>query len=83
MHPQLAAHLENLGLVFFLGGFEDSNTVVLKQALAIRRAMLADDNPAIGRFEGKTFDPAAWKPRVPTAAFLRARADDSFVKQLE
>jgi hypothetical protein len=36
------------------------------------------DNPAIGRFEGTGFDPAGWKPRVPTAAFLRARADDSF-----
>ena len=36
------------------------------------------DNPAIGRFEGTDFDPPAWKPRVPTAAFLRARADDTF-----
>ncbi|MGE3841146.1 MAG: hypothetical protein AB7I50_06125 [Vicinamibacterales bacterium] len=34
--------------------------------------------PAIGRFEGDAFDPEAWKPRVPTAAFLRARADDDF-----
>ena len=33
---------------------------------------------AIGRFEGKAFDPVAWKPRVPTAAFLNARADDNF-----
>ena len=36
------------------------------------------ENPAIGRFEGTVFDPAAWTPRVPTAAFLRAREDDSF-----
>ncbi|HZB26743.1 MAG TPA: hypothetical protein VE379_11450, partial [Vicinamibacterales bacterium] len=36
------------------------------------------DNPAIGRFEGTAFDPAAWKPRVPTAAFRRARTDDTF-----
>jgi hypothetical protein len=35
-------------------------------------------NPAIGRFEGTYFEPTEWKPRVPTAAFLRARADDSF-----
>ena len=35
-------------------------------------------NPAIGRFEGKDFDPPAWTPRVPTAAFLRARDDDTF-----
>ena len=36
------------------------------------------DNKAIGRFEGTMFDPATWRPRVPTAAFLRARADDTF-----
>jgi hypothetical protein len=35
-------------------------------------------NDSIGRFEGEAFDPATWKPRVPTAAFLRARADDNF-----
>jgi hypothetical protein len=34
--------------------------------------------PAIGRFEGVEFDPTEWKPRVPTAAFVRARADDDF-----
>ncbi len=36
------------------------------------------ETPAIGRFEGEAFVPEAWKPRVPTAAFLRARVDDSF-----
>jgi hypothetical protein len=35
-------------------------------------------NLAIGRFEGSAFEPAAWKPRVPTAAFLRAQDDDTF-----
>lgn len=33
---------------------------------------------SIGRFEGDAFDPPAWKPRVPTAAFLLAQADDNF-----
>ena len=33
---------------------------------------------SIGRFEADRFDPEQWKPRVPTAAFLRARADDNF-----
>jgi hypothetical protein len=37
-----------------------------------------DEHPAIGRFEGDEFDPLTWHPRVATAAFLRARADDSF-----
>ena len=36
------------------------------------------ESPSIGRFEGSAFDPPAWKPRVPTAAFLRARDDDNF-----
>ena len=36
------------------------------------------DNRSIGRFEGTAFEPEGWKPRVPTAAFLRARADDNF-----
>jgi hypothetical protein len=36
------------------------------------------EHPAIGRFEGVEFDPTEWKPRVPTAAFVRARADDNF-----
>jgi hypothetical protein len=35
-------------------------------------------DPAIGRFEGDKFDPRTWSPRVPTAAFRRARADDDF-----
>ena len=34
--------------------------------------------PAIGRFEGDAFEPEDWRPRVATAAFRRARADDNF-----
>ena len=36
--------------------------------------------PAIGRFpqENASFDPDAWKPRVPNQAFLHARGDDKF-----
>ncbi|MGQ0735129.1 MAG: hypothetical protein ACT4QD_15940 [Acidobacteriota bacterium] len=36
--------------------------------------------PSIGRFpkDNTTFDPEAWRPRVPNAAFVRARADDKF-----
>jgi hypothetical protein len=36
------------------------------------------NHQSIGRFEGDAFDAANWKPRVPTAAFLRARPDDTF-----
>jgi len=34
--------------------------------------------PEIGRFEGDRFDPTTWRPRVPTAAFLRADDADTF-----
>ena len=34
--------------------------------------------PEVGRFEGDRFDPTAWRPRVPTAAFLRADDADTF-----
>ena len=34
--------------------------------------------PAVGRFEGDAFDPRAWRPRAPTAAFLQMRDDDAF-----
>ena len=37
-----------------------------------------EKNDAIGRFEGVEFEPEDWRPRVPTAAFLRARPDDTF-----
>jgi hypothetical protein len=37
-----------------------------------------EDQPAIGRFEGAQFDPAGWKPRVPTAALRHAQPDDLF-----
>jgi hypothetical protein len=33
---------------------------------------------SIGRFEGDEFDPTTWKPRIPTAAYFNARADDNF-----
>ena len=36
------------------------------------------EHPAIGRFEGDGFDPQGWRPRVATAAFRHARADDNF-----
>jgi hypothetical protein len=37
------------------------------------------DVPAsVGRFEGDSFDPAAWKPEYPNPAFDNMRADDAF-----
>ena len=36
------------------------------------------ESPAVGRFEGDRFDPESWTSRVPAAAALRARDDDTF-----
>jgi hypothetical protein len=35
------------------------------------------EHPQIGKFEGEQFEPEQWVPRVPVAALLRARADDT------
>jgi hypothetical protein len=37
-----------------------------------------EEHPEMGLFEGDAFVPETWKPRVPVAALLRARADDTF-----
>jgi hypothetical protein len=37
-----------------------------------------EEHPEMGLFEGDAFEPERWKPRVPAAAVLRARADDTF-----
>jgi hypothetical protein len=37
-----------------------------------------EERPEIGRWEGDAFDPEQWRPRVPAAAQLRARDDDTF-----
>ncbi len=37
-----------------------------------------EENRSIGRFEGDRFDPLAWRSRVPAAALLQARDDDTF-----
>jgi hypothetical protein len=34
--------------------------------------------PSVGRFEGDAFDPAAWKPEYPNAAFDIMQPDDAF-----
>ena len=34
--------------------------------------------PAVGRFEGDSFNPETWKPRAPMAAYYELRDDDAF-----
>jgi hypothetical protein len=52
--------------------------VTMNFYLAPWQTVKYDYKPSIGRFEGVAFDPTTWKPRVPTAAFLRAQPDDNF-----
>jgi len=37
-----------------------------------------EKNDSIGRFTADNFDPLAWKSRIPAAALLQAREDDTF-----
>jgi len=60
------------------GGLAMKRLVTLGFFLQPWQTVRYTENPAIGRFEGKEFDPTEWKPRVPTAALLRARDDDNF-----
>ena len=62
----------------FEGGLAMKRLVTLGFFMKPWQTIPYDENPAIGRFEGAFFDPTEWKPRVATAAFLRARPDDSF-----
>lgn len=34
--------------------------------------------PSVGKFEGKVFDPRAWRPQTPTVAYMELRDDDAF-----
>jgi hypothetical protein len=34
--------------------------------------------PAVGKFEGKQFDPRKWRPQTPTTAYMEMRDDDAF-----
>jgi hypothetical protein len=36
------------------------------------------ETPAVGKFEGKEFDPRKWRPQTPTAAYMELRDDDAF-----
>jgi hypothetical protein len=36
------------------------------------------EHPAVGKFEGKDFDPREWRPQTPTTAYMEMRADDAF-----
>ncbi|HEY7447159.1 MAG TPA: hypothetical protein VH702_03365 [Vicinamibacterales bacterium] len=60
------------------GGVAMKKLVLLGFPVERWRTVDYDERPGVGRFEGTGFDPTTWKPRVPTGAFLRARADDDF-----
>ncbi len=44
------------------------------------RRVAFHESPAVGRLpeDNTTWNPAAWRPRVPNPAFVRARPDDNF-----
>jgi hypothetical protein len=36
------------------------------------------EHPSAGKFEGDRFDPRAWRPQIPSAAYAEMREDDAF-----
>ena len=62
------------------GGQVAKSAVTLGMAVPEWRRMRLYESPAVGRLPAieEPFDPEAWKPAIPNAAFLRARADDLF-----
>jgi hypothetical protein len=62
------------------GGQVAKSALTLGLAIPSWRKMAFYESPAVGRMPAleEPFDPEAWKPGIPNAAFLRARADDKF-----
>jgi len=64
--------------LLFDGGLTKKRLITLGFFIEPWQTVQYVEHPAIGRFEGDSFDPTRWQPRVATAALLRARADDNF-----
>jgi hypothetical protein len=63
---------------FYEGGASRRRLLSLGLALSPWQTARYEAYPSIGRFESEAFDPAAWKPHAPTAAFMEMLADDAF-----
>ena len=60
------------------GGPSRKRMLTLGFALSPWQTADYEEYRSIGRFEGDSFDPLTWKPRVPTAAYMEMRDDDGF-----
>ena len=63
---------------FYEGGATRRRLFTFGFALSPWQTAAYTEYPAVGRFEGESFDPTTWKPHTPTAAYLELRADDAF-----
>jgi len=61
----------------YQGGSTAKRLFTLGLAISPWQTVDFEEHPEIGKFEGDQFEPEKWKPRVPVAALLKARADDT------
>jgi hypothetical protein len=63
---------------FFEGGPSGKRLFTLGFGLSPWQTVDYVEYPAVGKFEGKVFDPRKWRPQTPTLAYMELRDDDAF-----
>ena len=63
---------------FFEGGPSRKRFFTLGFGLSPWQTVDYVEYPSVGKFEGKVFDPRAWRPQTPTTAYMELRDDDAF-----
>ena len=74
-----AKHEWDLGYEYFYeGGPSRKRLFTLGFGLSPWQTADYVEYPAVGKFEGKAFDPRTWRPQTPTTAYMELRDDDAF-----
>ena len=63
---------------FFEGGPSRKRLFTLGFGLSPWQTVKYVEYPSVGKFEGKVFDPRAWRAQTPTLAYMELRDDDAF-----
>jgi hypothetical protein len=72
-------HEWDLSYEYFLeGGPSWKRLLTLGFGLSTWQTVDYVEYPSVGKFEGKEFDPRAWRPQTPTTAYMELRDDDAF-----
>ncbi len=63
---------------FYEGGPSRKRFFTLGFGLSPWQTVNYEKYPAVGKFEGKVFDPREWRPQTPTTSYMEMRDDDAF-----